>query len=149
MSEIPPTGRNAPLAAPTTQAMRRGAATSGTSTQGVFGGCSEAARSHPISSRRRSGKPGHTGARGAETMTAGGQPWVPVEGLLGQALGLVHPAMVRRWLASGKGFMRKIHPAVVRLTFVRLRFFMLIQYPVFPALFFGWISSTLFQERQS
>ena len=41
---------------------------------------------------------------------------MPVEGLLGQALGLVHPAMVRRWLASGKGFMRKIHPAVVRLT---------------------------------
>ena len=49
-------------------------------------------------------------------MTTRGQPWVPVEGLLGQALGLVHPAMVRRWLASGKGFMRKIHPAVVRLT---------------------------------
>ena len=49
-------------------------------------------------------------------MTTRGQPWVPVEGLLGQALGLVHPAMVRRWLASGKGFMRKIHPPVVRLT---------------------------------
>ena len=115
MSESSPTGSRAPSRAPPAQALRRRNATEDMASPAASKGVAKATRPGSTTSRRRPRR-GHTSAQGAEISHCTGAPWVLVQGLSGEPLGLAHPAVVRRWRAAGKARMRRIGAAVVRLS---------------------------------
>ena len=94
--------------------MRPRNATADTAPLASSNGVAKATRSDSTPPRRRP-RQGHTSAWGAETNTCSGAPWVLVQGLSGEPLGLAHPAVARLWKASGKARTRRIGPTVMRL----------------------------------